>query len=578
LNINAAACCAALGHNNSHARAAGHAAVNGSIQNECPWEFPVTERMTGGQAVIRTLAGFGVDTIFGLPGIQLDPLFDALYEQRQSIRTYHTRHEQGAAYMALGYAQASGKVGVFAVVPGPGIMNATAALATAAGSNVPVLGLTGQIPSHQIGKRLGIPHEIRDQETALRGVVPWVELAKTPASAPGLLGSAFGAMLNGRPQPAVFEMAPDILAKADLVSLPESFVTQPRPVPDPAVVRKAMELLATARNPAIFVGSGAMDATEALSRFARRLQAPVIMSRTGKGTISSRHPLAVGMLEGQALWPDVDVAVVVGTRFLAPALSWGRAGEVRIIRIDIDPEQAALPYTADVTLICHADTGLDALLDGLAQRPSVEALVAAVRADVDTKLRTLDQQYQLSRVIREEMPDDGIIVTDVTQLATFVQYGMPVYQPRTLITPGFQGTLGYAYPTALGAKVANPDKKVLSISGDGGFMFNVQELSTAVAHGIDVVAIVMNDAAFGNVKRIQQTNYGGRMIGVDLHNPDFVALANSFGMRAMKAETPDQLRSTLRAAFASPGPALIEMPVGELPSIWGLIRRPPSAG
>lgn len=538
----------------------------------------MTERMTGGQAIIRTLARFGVDTVFGLPGIQLDPLFDALYEQRQSIRTYHTRHEQGAAYMALGYAQASGKVGVFAVVPGPGIMNAAAALATAAGSNVPVLGLTGQIPSHQIGKGLGIPHELRDQEMALRGVVPWVELAEAPASVPGLLGDAFGAMLGGRHQPAVFEMAPDVMARSEAVTLPEGLVPPPRPVPDPAAVQRAAELLAKARNPAIFVGSGAMDATDALCRFAERLQAPVIMSRTGKGTISSRHPLAVGMLEGQALWPDVDVAVVVGTRFLAPALSWGRAGEVRIIRIDVDPVQAALPNPADVTLICHADTGLEALLDGLAQRPSATAPVAAVRADVDSKLRTLEQQYQLAQVIRAEMPDDGIIVTDVTQLATFVQYGMPVFQPRTLITPGFQGTLGYAYPTALGAKVACPDKKVLSISGDGGFMFNVGELSTAVAHGIDVVAIVMNDGAFGNVKRIQQTTYGGRMIGVDLHNPNFVALASSFGMRATKAETPDQLRDALRTAFASPGPALIEIPVGELPSIWGLIKRPPSGG
>jgi acetolactate synthase-1/2/3 large subunit len=321
-----------------------------------------------------------------------------------------------------------------------------------------------------------------------------------------------------------------------------------------------------------------MDATDALCRFAERLQAPVIMSRTGKGTISSRHPLAVGMLEGQELWPDVDVAVIVGTRFLAPALSWGRAGQVRTIRIDIDPIQAALPNHADVTLICHADTGLQALLDGLPQRPSAAASIQAARTDIDNKLRTLQQQYQLASVIREEMPDDGIIVTDVTQLATFVQYGMPIYQPRTLITPGFQGTLGYAYPTALGAKVACPDKKVLSISGDGGFMFNVQELSTAVAHGIDVVAIVMNDGAFGNVKRIQQTQYGGRMIGVDLHNPDFVALAKSFGMRAIKAETPEALRSALRSTFATPGPALIEIPVGELPSIWGLIKRPPSAG
>ena len=534
--------------------------------------------MTGGEAIVRTLGRFGVDTVFGLPGIQLDPLFDALYGQRQSIRTYHTRHEQGSAYMALGYAQASGKVGAFAVVPGPGILNATAALATAAGSNVPVLALTGQIPSRQIGLGLGIPHELRDQEMALRGVVAWVQLAKSPAAAPGLLGEAFTAILGGRQQPAVFEMAPDVMARSEAVVLPEGFLPPPRPQPDAASVAAAQKLLANAQNPAIFVGAGAMDATDSLRRFAERLQAPVIMSRTGKGTISSRHPLACGMLEGQALWPGIDVAVVVGTRFLAPALSWGRGGEVKIIRIDIDPAQAGLPSAADVTMICHADIGLDALLDGLAQRPSAAANIAAVRDDVAGKLATLEQQFQLARVIREEMPDDGIVVTDVTQLATFIQYGMDFYQPRTLITPGFQGTLGYAYPTALGAKIACPDKKVLSISGDGGFMFNVQELSTAVAHGIDVVAIVMNDGAFGNVKRIQQTAYGGRTIGVDLHNPDFVALARSFGMRGLKAETPDALRTALRDAFTQGGPALIEIPVGELPSIWGLIKRPPSQG
>jgi acetolactate synthase-1/2/3 large subunit len=541
----------------------------------------MTQRMTGGQAVIRTLARFGVDTVFGLPGIQLDPLFDALHGQRQTMRTYHTRHEQGAAYMALGYAQASGRVGVFAVVPGPGILNATAALSTAAGSNVPVLGLTGQIPSYQIGLGLGIPHELRDQTMALRGVVPWVERAETPEQAPGLLNQAFHAMLSGRRHPAVFEMAPDVLAKVGDVALPDGFTQAERPAPDPQAVDAAARLLAGARQPAIFVGGGAMDATDALRRFAERLQAPVIMSRTGGGAISAHHPLAVGMLEGQALWPEVDVAVVVGTRFLAPALSWGRANEVRIIRIDIDPAQAALPKPADVTLICHADTGMDALLgalSGMPQRPSIAASVATVRQDVASKLATLTQQHALARVIREELPEDGILVTDVTQLATFVQYGMPFYQPRTLITPGFQGTLGYAYPTALGAKVACPDKKVLSLSGDGGFMFNVQEMSTAVAHGIDVVAIVMNDGAFGNVKRIQQTQYGGRMIGVDLHNPDFVSLAHSFGMRGLRAETPDALRRALREAFAGPGPALIEIPVGELPSIWGLIQRPPSAG
>ena len=538
----------------------------------------MTETMTGGQAVIRTLGRLGVDTVFGLPGIQLDPLFDALHGQRQSIRTFHTRHEQCSAYMALGYAQASGKVGVFAVVPGPGILNATAALATAAGSNVPVLGLTGQIPSRQIGLGLGIPHELRDQTMELKGVVPWVERAETPAAAPALLHEAFQSMLQGRQHPAVFEMAPDILAKTGAVDLPEGLLPTERPQPDAAAVEAAARLIAGAKNPAIFVGFGAMDCTESLKRFAERIQAPVIMSRSGGGAIDARHPLAAGMLAGQALWPDTDLAIVVGTRFLAPGLSWGRQGAVKTIRIDIDQQQAKLPAPADVTMICHADTGMDALTMSVAQRSANHARVAAANRDVAGKLATLTQQFALAKVIREELPEDGILVTDVTQLATFVQYGMPFYQPRTLITPGFQGTLGYAYPTALGAKVAFPDRKVLSISGDGGFMFNVQEMSTAVAHGIDAVCIVMNDGAFGNVKRIQQTQYGGRTIGVELRNPDFVAMAHSFGMRGTKAETPEALRGALKDAFANPGPALIEIPVGELPSIWGLIQRPSSAG
>ncbi len=536
------------------------------------------QSMTGGQAVIRTLSRFGVDTVFGLPGIQLDPLFDALHGQRQTIRTFHTRHEQGSAYMALGYAQASGKVGVFAVVPGPGILNATAALATAAGSNVPVLGLTGQIPSRQIGLGLGIPHELRDQTMALKGVIPWVERAESPAAAPALLQQAFQSMLRGRQHPAIFEMAPDILAKTGDVELPEGLLPTGRPPADATAVEAAARLIAKAKNPAIFVGFGAMDCTESLKRFAERIQAPVIMSRSGGGAIDARHPLAAGMLAGQALWPDTDLAIVVGTRFLAPGLSWGRENEVKTIRIDIDPQQAKLPKPADVTMICHADTGLDALTASVAQRPANHVRIAAAKRDVAGKLATLTQQFELAKVIREELPEDGILVTDVTQLATFVQYGMPFYQPRTLITPGFQGTLGYAYPTALGAKVAFPDRKVLSISGDGGFMFNVQEMSTAVAHGIDVVAIVMNDGAFGNVKRIQQTQYVGRMIGVELRNPDFVAMAHSFGMRGVKADTPEALRTALKDAFAKPGPALIEIPVGELPSIWGLIQRPPSAG
>jgi acetolactate synthase-1/2/3 large subunit len=534
-------------------------------------------KMTGAEAIVGTLKNHGVDTVFGLPGIQLDNLFDALYGARQSLRTLHTRHEQGAAYMALGYSQTTGKVGVCTVVPGPGLLNAAAALCTASGSNVPVLCLAGQIPSRQIGMGLGIVHELLDQERAIGGVVPWVGRAEEPANVPTVLADAFRSMLAGRQQPAVLEVPPDILGKAADVALldPELYAER---IPDLAQIEAAACLLAEAKSPAIFVGSGVFGAEAELQNLAEMLEAPVVMSRTGLGALSARHRLTLGMLGGQEIWDGVDVALVVGTRFLLPALSWGRERDVHIIRIDVDAVQLQKPHAAEISLVAHARPALAALVKILArhdrERPSRTAELNAVRRHVAGQLAELEPQNAFACVIRDEMPDDGIIVTDVTQMGTFIQYGMPTYQPRTIITSGYQITLGYAYPAALGAKVGNPDRKVLSISGDGGFMFNVQELSTAVTHNIGVVSIVFNDGAFGNVKRIQKENFGGRHIAVDLYNPDFAALARCFNMLGLRAETPEQVRAALREAFAAGGPALIEVPVGELPNIWKLIRRP----
>ena len=539
-------------------------------------------KMTGGQAIVRTLMRHGVDTVFGLPGVQLDNTFDALHSEQESIRTIHTRHEQGAAYMALGYAQSTGKVGVCLAVPGPGILNTGAALATAAGSNVPVLGLTGQIPSYQIGLGLGIPHEIRDQQQAMGGVVKWVGRADTPGEAPERLREAFRAMLAGRHQPAVFEMAPDVMGQTDDVTLLEPERFNEGPETDEDAIAAAARLLGEAENPIIFVGSGIFGAEQELEQIAEMLQAPVVMSRTGRGAINDRSHLAQGMIAGQELWNDVDAALVVGTRFLAPSLAWGREDAVKTVRIDIDPEQAVKPREADITIVSGARTGLSLLAEQLGAhnraRTSRKDELTAVKESVQAKLAALEPQHGFAKAIRDEMPDDGILVTDVTQLATFTQYWMPIYQPRTLITPGYQGTLGYAFATGLGAKVAHPDRKVLVISGDGGFMFNVQELSTAAAHGINLVTVVFADGAFGNVKRIQKDNFGGRNIGVELHNPDFVALAKSFGILGLRATNPEELRAALREAFDADAPALIEVPVGELPNIWKLIRRPPSQG
>jgi acetolactate synthase-1/2/3 large subunit len=484
--------------------------------------------------------------------------------------------------MALGYAQATGKVGTCIVVPGPGVLNTGAALSTAYGSNVPVLCLTGQIPSYQIGLGLGIPHEIRDQQQAMAGVVKWVGRAETPGEAPQKLREAFRAMLGGRNQPAVFEMAPDVMGKSADVELLEPERFNEGPQTDEKTIAAAAKLLGQAEKPVIFVGSGIFGAEKELLRVAELLEAPVVMSRTGRGAVSDRHYLAQNMIGGQELWGGADAVLIVGTRFLAPALAWGREKEVKTVRIDIDPEQAVKPRPADIGIVASARTGLSLLAEQLAKhnrkRPSRKAELTALKAEVHNRLAGLEPQHSLAKAIRDALPDDAIIVTDVTQLATYTQYDVPIYQPRTLITPGYQGTLGYAYPTGLGAQVAYPDRKVVVISGDGGFMFNVQELSTAVAHGINVVCIVFADGAFGNVKRIQKDSYGGRNIAVDLHNPDFVALAKSFGMMGLRAKTPDELGRALREALDAKGPALIEVPVGELPNIWKLIRRPPSQG
>jgi acetolactate synthase-1/2/3 large subunit len=368
-------------------------------------------KMTGAEAIVGTLKNHGVDTVFGLPGIQLDNLFDALYGARQSLRTLHTRHEQGAAYMALGYSQTTGKVGVCTVVPGPGLLNAAAALCTASGSNVPVLCLAGQIPSRQIGMGLGIVHELLDQERAIGGVVPWVGRAEEPANVPTVLADAFRSMLAGRQQPAVLEVPPDILGKAADVALldPELYAER---IPDLAQIEAAACLLAEAKSPAIFVGSGVFGAEAELQNLAEMLEAPVVMSRTGLGALSARHRLTLGMLGGQEIWDGVDVALVVGTRFLLPALSWGRERDVHIIRIDVDAVQLQKPHAAEISLVAHARPALAALVKILArhdrERPSRTAELNAVRRHVAGQLAELEPQNAFACVIRDEMPYDGI--------------------------------------------------------------------------------------------------------------------------------------------------------------------------
>lgn len=540
-----------------------------------------TKRVTGGEAVTESLLAHDVDTVFGIPGVQLDPLFDAFYNQQNRLKVVHTRHEQGSAFMAQGYAQSTGKTGVFAVVPGPGLLNAMAAVSTAEACNAPVLGITGQIPSHQIGQGLGIAHELRDQLAMSAGVVGWTRRAEHPGEVGTVLADAFAYMHGPRNRPAIFEMAPDqFLAAAAEGPTPRGMPFE-HPVDEDALERAAA-IMAKAQRPAILVGGGGMDVSAELTALAERWQAPVILTNNGCGAIPSDHPLAINMLAGQRLWPNLDVVLAVGTRALAPIMSWGGAADLKLVRIEADATQATKPGKPDVTILASAKAGLAGLIDTLpaaSSRADFLAGSAKARDATARDLASLKPQAGYAAALRDVMPKDAILAVDVTQMATFVRYGgFAFHEPRTMLAPGYQATLGYALPAALGASVANPDKKVLAIAGDGGFMFTVQELATAVHHNIPVVMVVFDNKTFGNVKTIQANQFGGRHIAVDLSNPDFAAMARSFGMIGETADSPETFRLALERCLAADGPALIHVHIGETPSIWELVKRPSSAG
>ena len=532
-------------------------------------------RLTGGQAIVKSLREQGVDVVFGLPGVQLDQLFNALHDESNSIRLIHPRHEQAAAYMAFGYAQSTGRVGTYAVVPGPGLLNTTAALSTAYACNTPVLALTGEINAHAIGKGYGLLHEIPDQIGLIRGLTKWAARIEHTSQASGLVQEAFKQLNAGVAKPVELEMAMDSLGvQAECEICPKVNRSEPLE-PDAELVTEAARLLGSAKRPMIVCGGGAVDAGEALLEVAELLQAPVVSHRMGKGVVSDRHYLSQSLPAGHRLWPNVDVVLAVGTRMQQQCMTWGLDDDIKVVRIDLEPSQMHRFGKPAVGLVADARATLTKLAEELptyntrrdSRRDELEGFKAAIVTELETKLAP---QAAFIKVLRDVLPDDGVFVDELTQVGYVARSLFPAYQPRRYISSGYQGTLGSGFPSALGVKVALPDKAVLSITGDGGFMFNVQELSTAAMHGIALVTVVFNDNAFGNVKRMQEDLYGGKVIGSELKNPDFMKLADSFGVKGIRAKDLAALKTALEQGFAHSGPTLIEVPVGKMPDPWGL--------
>lgn len=535
-------------------------------------------KVTGGEAIVQSLIAHGVDTVFGLPGVQNDHLFNAFYDNRDQIRVIHSRHEQGAGYMALGYALSTGKVGVCSVVPGPGFLNASAALATAYSTNAKVLCLVGQIQSDSINKGYGLLHEIPNQLQILQTLTKWADRIETPADAPLLVSEAFRQLHSGRPRPVGLECAPDVLAMKTEVDLERVDYKLRHPLIDQDKLTEAVALLRKAEHPLIFVGLGAIDAAPAVQELAELLQAPVVSGRSGHGILSSRHPLSLRTTAGHQLWEKADVVLALGSRLTRPMTTWGTDEQMKIIRVDIDPEEHYRVQKPAVGFVARCEEVVPQLVNALkaagVSRPARTEEMEDIKAEIDARAAAVEPQVSFLKAMRAVLPDDGYFVDDLTQVGYVSRTEFPIYHPRTFISPGYQGTLGWSYATALGVKVAHPDKAVLSISGDGGFMFNVQELSTAVKHRINLVHVIFSDGAYGNVQRMQKRDYGGRVIATDLENPDFVKLADAFGALGLRAHTPDELQTTIQQGFDADRPTLIEVPVGEMPAPWSLYFLP----
>ena len=535
------------------------------------------ETLNCAESTIKTLIANGIDTLYCLPGVQNDDFFDALHRVGGAIKPINARHEQATAYMALGAALATGKPQAYCVVPGPGFLNTTTALATAQSLCAPVLAISGQIFEARIGQGLGFLHEIPDQLGIMKTLTKWAAHIDGPQDAPGKVREAFRQLLSGTAGPVGLECGWDMWKQSAQVALDTDAVQRETPAIDEDAIEAAAKLLAQSQRPLISVGGGANEAAEEVRLLAEMLEAPVMSFRTGSGVLDNRHPLSQRVTGGYHLWKTVDVVFGIGTR-LHQQYDWGTDANMKVIHLDIDPTRPGRIRKADVAIIADAKEALQALLKRLPRHLGKRAsrrdeLAEATALGAKDTARLAPQKAWID-AIRAAMPEDSIVVEELTQVSYCSRAMYPVYKPRSYISSGYQGTLGWGLNVALGVKSAKPDTPVLSISGDGGFMFGVQELATAAKYNIGLVSVVFTDNAYGNVRRMQQLNYDGRVIASDLKNPDFVKLGESFGVCSMRATDPAGLGREITAALGHSGPSLIEVPVGVFPDPWSIFQRP----
>lgn len=533
-------------------------------------------KLTGGECLVRALADAGVRVVFGIPGVHNLPIYDALLAEPR-ITHILARHEQGAAFMADGYARATGESGVVITTSGPGALNALTPLATAYADFSPVLCVSSQIESYYIQNGhapfRGVLHEMKDQFGAMSAATGWSTRPSTASAIAGAVRRALHHLQSYRPTPAYIEVPFDVLSgQAEYVDAS----TPPRAAlgVDRDRMARFAEILRDAERPLVIAGGAVIsaNASQLLTELAERLGAPVLVSALAKGCISEDHPLALGRVWRRDTAPinqvieESDVVLVVGSLLRGKETDeWAMPLRGRILQIDPDIEQIGLNYPIELGAVADPALALDTLLDQLSDTsPRVNGEARARRGREGTLSLLREERGDLLDyldAIRSALPADGMLCGDMTMLAYASETYYPVLRPRTFMTPKGFGTLGFGLPAAIGAKVGRPDVPVVALCGEGGLLFTLQEMATAIQFDVVLSIVVFNDHTYTAVKRVQRNQYGGRYIATDLKDPDLRMLAGAFGLNYGCAQQPAELEQLLRDSFTAHTATLVEAPI-----------------
>jgi acetolactate synthase-1/2/3 large subunit len=522
---------------------------------------------TGGKLVTESLEALGAEVAFGVPGIHALAIWDGLRTSR--IDAIGLRTELSAGFAADGYARTSGRPAPLLLSTGPGALISLAALMEAASAHVPVVAIASQIPSDLIGAGRGFLHELPDQKASFEPVVKWAARAETAEEVPELLAEGWRRALTPPSGPVFVEIPVDVLAESTDVPVdqldpsPAAFPLPPEPLLD-----EVARLLTGAAAPVVWAGGGVLrsGASEELRAVAERLGAPVATTYMGKGAFPEDDPLAVGTASDEATFQELvggaDVLLAVGTELGAETTGqYGLRLSGRLIHLDADPRRIGATYEA-LGLVGDAKPVLARLAERLPGMPRRDgpARVAELRRRITERLDAQDRDTEraLVRAVRDALPRDAVTSWDMTILAYWAAAHFPVYEPRTFLYPLGSGTLGYAWPAALGASLAAPGKGTLAVAGDGGFNYGFAELATARQYGLDAKLLLVDDGGYGILREYQRDQFG-ETASVDLVQPDFRELVEAFGVPVLSVR-PDDLGDALAASFAHDGPAVVHVP------------------